>query len=124
MIPLPALIRGLEGITFVVDRPESLADPMAGVFGVAQTRLTRQRLDVSAGAAAVRYLAPSRFDRRYPGHPFGRDYPGPAVLTFLVSDLANARKAVALPETLAVAGERLVLLPRYRGGPLLEFAVE
>ncbi len=122
-IPLPALIVGLEGITVVSREPAALAAPLSAVFGVSKTRETRQRLDIDLGGeGALRFLAPDRFDRRYPDHPFADNYPSPAVITLLVTELAAAAEALSEQPLLAVPGQRLVRLPAYAGGPLLEFA--
>lgn len=119
---LASAIVGIEGLTFVIPAPGDLTEAYGRLFGTSQVRPTRERVDIAVGTDAVRYLSPSRFARRYPGHPFGDAPPAPAVITFRVVDLARARDLVASDLSLAVAGERLVRLPLYGGGPLLEFA--
>lgn len=114
----------LDGVTVAVEDPGALAPAYARLLGPGAAHLTPSRLDLRVGPHAVRFLAPDRLRRRYPGLDLPVETPVPLVLTVRVRSLeatAGLLAARGVP-TAPVDGRRLVVPPSWATGVVLEFA--
>ncbi|UEM04648.1 VOC family protein [Skermanella rosea] len=110
---------GLEGVTVPAEDPAALAPAYEALFGPASLHAGRGRLDIRAGTHDLRFVAPDRLARRYPGLE-----PAP-VMTVLCRDLAETGaylggQGIATAEA---PGARIVVPPDQANGVILEFAV-
>ena len=110
---------GLEGVTVPAEDPAVLAPAYEALFGPAALQAGKGRLDVRAGAHDLRFVAPDRLARRYPGLE-----PAP-VMTVLCRDLAGTGAFLQGQgiSTLEVPGARIVVPPEHANGVILEFAL-
>ncbi|WP_158044017.1 VOC family protein [Skermanella pratensis] len=110
---------GLEGVTVPAEDPAALAPAYAALFGPAALHAGRGRLDVCAGSHDLRFVAPDRLARRYPGLE-----PAP-VMTVLCRDLVETGAFLSSQgvSTAEAPGARIVVPPHHANGVILEFAV-